>query len=201
MAAGKKKPVPVTAVKYSTYKKDVKLGPGQVVHFTEGKGYFAGLPPADKPKPVKKTVRERFVDELKWGVAHEPQIHYEQRRPIPTHLPDHTLPLYTDCSGFLTICAKWAGAPDPNGRGFNGEGFTGDMLQHCLHIRSHDALPGDLIVYGDGSGHHVTGIVERKGADFLVSSHGTDAGPRLILNSVEAAFQPSPQTFLRFIFT
>lgn len=191
------------ATKYYTFKKDAaaKLKSGQVVKFTEGKGYYvvAGPKPAPKPKPKPSTARDRFIAELRWGVAHEPQIYYAQNRPIPTHLPDHTLPLTTDCSGFITLCAKWAGAPDPNGRGFNGEGFTGDMLQHCLHIRPENAEPGDLIVYGDGTGQHVTGITERRGLDFVVASHGSDRGPISLLNSVEARFHAGPMTFLRFL--
>lgn len=35
------KVAPAPAPKYFTYQKDVKLGPGQTLHFTKGKGYYA----------------------------------------------------------------------------------------------------------------------------------------------------------------
>ena len=69
-------------------------------------------------------------DEASWGVVHEAEIHYGQLRPIDGLATPHKLPLATDCSGFVTLCYKWAGAPDPNGRGYDGYGYTGTLLQH-----------------------------------------------------------------------
>jgi hypothetical protein len=63
------------------------------------------------------TVREQIVANAQWGIANEPQIHYEQLRPIDGLKTPRKLPLHTDCSGFVTLCYAWAGAPDPNGLG------------------------------------------------------------------------------------
>ena len=65
------------------------------------------------------TVRRKIVAAARWGIANEPRIHYGEIRPIPL---GRTLPLTTDCSGFVTICYYLAGAPDPNGLGYSGQG-------------------------------------------------------------------------------
>lgn len=149
--------------------------------------------------PVVLTVRDEFVKWLRWGTENQGEIHYLEFRPMPINLAPGALPLTTDCSGYVTVCAKWAGAPDPNGSRFDGEGFTGTMLDHCQHIGASQAQPGDLIVYGSGSGQHVVGIVEVVKDDFLVASHGQESDPVLILNSVEKQYHQPVQTFLRFI--
>lgn len=145
-----------------------------------------------------RAIRAKIVQTARWGVAHEPQIHYAEIRPIPVHQKPLRLPITTDCSGFATLCYLWAGARDPNGLGYSGAGFTGTLLAHGRRIRSLDrALPGDLIVYGPAPGHHVVVVVE-AGSDPLVVSHGSEAGPRLLRHSQEQAFQPQPATGLRF---
>ncbi|MHB8469552.1 MAG: Hint domain-containing protein [Gaiellaceae bacterium] len=60
-----------------------------------------------------------------WVVEHEGLLvptGNSEMRPIPLA---RTLPLTTDCSGFVTLCYHLAGAPDPNGRGYDGQGWTG----------------------------------------------------------------------------
>lgn len=152
-----------------------------------------------QPDP-KLTPRERFLAWLQWGCDHEPEIHYEEARPIPLYRPRGFLPITTDCSGYVILCAHWAGDHDPSGHRFNGEGYTGDFLAKLPEIHARDAEPGDLIVYGTGTGHHVVAIVEvLDDSDFLCVSHGREQGPVKVLNSVEARSQPAPQTFLRFL--
>lgn len=119
--------------------------------------------------------RAKIVAYLRWGVSHEPYIHYLQRRPMPlANL--YLLPAWRDCSEFATCAYKAAGAPDPNGLGFNGLGYTGTMLGHCIHIPQAALKPGDLVVYGPFPGHHVSIVVE-AGFDPLLVSHGREAGP------------------------
>ena len=55
------------------------------------------------------------------GVVNHNRIFYEEIRPYPL-TPPRTLPFTTDCSGFATMMARWRGAADPNGFGFNGYG-------------------------------------------------------------------------------
>lgn len=137
------------------------------------------------------------VKNAQWGVANEPSIHYQQRRPIDGLTQPFKLPLYTDCSGFATDCSKWADAADPNGNGYNGSGYTGTMLAHCQHISQAEARPGDFVVYGNYPGEH-TVIIEVPGTDPLTISHGQEAGPMRVRNSVEvAAHGYAPAYFLR----
>jgi hypothetical protein len=137
-----------------------------------------------------KAIRSKIVEVARWGVAHELQIHYAEVRPIPVHQKPLSLPLTTDCSGFVTLCYLWGGARDPNGNGYSGAGFTGTLGKQGRRIRNlSSALPGDLILYGTWPFHHVVVVVE-KGADPLVVSHGSESGPKLLRHSVEAAAQP-----------
>lgn len=138
-------------------------------------------------------IRSAVVAYARWACSSsvEPFWHYRQSRPIPlAQGKARKLPITTDCSGFATICAYQAGAPDPNGLKYNGQGYTGTLLQHLKHTTLAAAQPGDLIVYGAaaGRGHHVVVIVE-AGPDPLVASHGTERGPLLLRHSQELRYQ------------
>jgi hypothetical protein len=141
------------------------------------------------------SVQSDIVANAHWGVAHNAQIHYAQSRPIDGIHHPRKLPLSTDCSGFATDCLKWAGAPDPNGRNYDGFGYTGTMLSACAHISRHQARPGDLVVFGPGTGEHVV-IIVGTGPDPAVVSHGQEAGPIQVPLSVEVRSHRAPATFL-----
>ena len=70
------------------------------------------------------------------------------------------------------------------------EKFTSSSKKpsHLKHIDQAHAKPGDLIVYGHGTGHHVVVIVE-AGTDPLVASHGSERGPNLVRHSDETRWQ------------
>lgn len=140
-------------------------------------------------------IRAKIVETAVWGVDHEPSIHYAQVRPIPHTL---SLPMSTDCSGFATLSAEIAKAPDPNGFNYSGYGFTGTILSGCEHIEPSECKPGDLIVYGPGDGHHVVIAIE-AGANPMTVSHGQEKGPLKIRHGDEDAYQPEPDTFCRFL--
>jgi hypothetical protein len=131
------------------------------------------------------TLRQKIVTAARWGIAHEPQIHYGELRPVPL---GRTLPLTTDCSGFVTLCFFLAGAPDPNGLGYSGEGWTGTLLRHLARTDAARARRGDLVVWGDYPGRHVALVLE-PGADPLLASHGQERGPIAVRFSVEDAWQ------------
>ena len=140
-------------------------------------------------------LRARIVQLARWGIQNEGQIHYQQLRPVDGMTQPKKLPLYTDCSGFSTLCYKWAGATvDPNGGNWSGA-YTGTMLSHCRHIPKSAVRPGDLVVWGAHPGHHVALVLE-AGADPLLCSHGQEKGPFAITFSVESRFQPTPATWL-----
>jgi hypothetical protein len=136
------------------------------------------------------TSRAKIVAAARWGIANEPRIHYGQIRPMPL---TRALPLTTDCSGFVTLCYYLAGAPDPNGLAYNGQGWTGTLLRHLPVTDT--PRPGDLVVFGAYPGRHCA-IVLRGGRDPLLASHGMERGPVAIRFSEEAAIQQVPATWL-----
>jgi cell wall-associated NlpC family hydrolase len=137
-------------------------------------------------------VRRRIVAAARWGIRNEPRIHYSEARPIP--LGRH-LPLATDCSGFVTLCYFLAGARDPNGLGYDGEGWTGTLLRHMTAIAADDVQAGDVVVYGEYPGRHAA-IVLEPGDDPSLASHGMERGPIATRASDEAARQPPVVTWL-----
>ena len=138
------------------------------------------------------TVRQKIVTAARWGIANEPRIHYGEIRPIRLA---RALPLTTDCSGFVTLCYYLAGAPDPNGRGYDGSGYTGTLLGWLPAIAPLDADRGDLVVWGTYPGRHVALVLE-PGRDPLLCSHGQEHGPLAIRFSDECAYQPPVVTWL-----
>jgi len=136
------------------------------------------------------TTRARIVAAAYWGIANEPLIHYGQVRPFPLL---RQLPLTTDCSGFVTLCYFLAGAPDPNGLGYSGEGWTGTLLRHLAPTA--ELRAGDVVVWGAYPGHHCALVLE-PGDDPLMCSHGWERGPLAIRYSDECRLQPSAVTWL-----
>jgi cell wall-associated NlpC family hydrolase len=67
---------------------------------------------------------------------------YDQIRPYPSSLFSGPTPRKTDCSGFVILCYKTAGAPDPNGTNYNGQGYTGSLLARGKAVSA--PSPGDL---------------------------------------------------------
>jgi len=141
---------------------------------------------------MTQDARPGIVAWARWGVANKAQIHYQQVRPFPLN---SNLPLTTDCSGYATLCYFLAGAPDPNGLNYNHYGYTGSLLQHGKKISLSEAQPGDLIVYGAGTGDHVAIIVENDGKDPMTISMGQDSDPSYVKVSQDGR---KPQTYLRF---
>ena len=123
-------------------------------------------------------------------------------------------PITTDCSGFVTLVYWLAGLADPNGLGYDHEGYTGTLLSHDAHIPLFaknaqgvnfvDVQPGDLVIYGPGTGWHVGLVVEVDGSNILTISNGEQGDPSYVWASLPAC--PSrgfptdgrtPQTYLR----
>lgn len=150
-----------------------------------------------KRRRARMTIRERMVAEAQWAIRNEPAIHYAQIRPIPyARWGNHNLPITTDCSGSITCIYKKAGAPDPNGRRYDGSGYTGTMLAHQRHITKDALRKGDNIVFGSGSGNHVVMVME-AGDDPLCFSHGQEAGPIAIrLSALKSYFSGYRVTYL-----
>ena len=108
---------------------------------------------------------------------------------------DRRLPLTTDCSGFVTLCYFLAGAPDPNGCGYDGRGWTGTLLERMENIDPGAVLAGDVVVWGEYPGHHCAVVLE-PGDDPVLCSHGQERGPLEISFSTESRYQPASVTWL-----
>ena len=85
-------------------------------------------------------------------------------------------PTYADCSSFATWCYDAAGAPDPNGLGYNGAGYTGTLFPRGVETAT--AAPGDLVFYGGSEA--VPAHVAIAVGDGHVVSHGSEIGPLLV---------------------
>lgn len=151
-----------------------------------------------------KAQRDHMLSLMKYLLAHEPQIHYAQVRPMRSvrlseaylhTLLGHGHGLTMDCSESVTAICKWAGLHDPNGLHYDGQGWTGTILDHLPHYSDpHRAQVGALVVFGPGHGDHVC-MVMQPGADPWLWSHGAEGGPRRVRYSVEHAFHRKPATF------
>lgn len=141
------------------------------------------------------TLRNKIVAYCEWGIQNAGEIHYAQKRPMPKQ--PKTLPLITDCSGFATLAYKAAGAPDPNGRGYDGTGYTGTLMQKGRTVST--PLPGDLIFYGPWPGHHVVVFMYEWHGAWVCCSHGQEIGPLKILQHREEIAQPGPRTIRSYL--
>lgn len=102
-------------------------------------------------------------------------LHYAQTRPMPASLePGAT----TDCSGFVTTLYRMAGAPDPNGQGYSGQGSTGTLWARGRSVEVADLVAGDLVFYGTpaaaGGAAHVAVCIGNGEA----IGHGSEGGAR-----------------------
>jgi hypothetical protein len=142
------------------------------------------------------TLRDEIVKAARWGVANHKHFTYSEgpERMEAVHKP-YQLPIISDCSSWVTSCYSWAGAPDPNGLNYNGTGYTGTLLSHGERIPLSEVQPGDIIVYGPGTGWH-TAIVVQPGQDPLTVSMGQNGDPSFVRVSQDGR---QPQTYLRFI--
>jgi len=123
-------------------------------------------------------MRQAVVDAAMYGYGQRAYMHYTQdSRRMTDFAPPPNVPNWTDCSGFATWCYKTAGAPDPNGLGYNGYGFTGTMLKHGRNVSLSGPLrKADLIFYGRPVVTHVAIYV----GNGRVVSFGSEPGPLLL---------------------
>ena len=126
-------------------------------------------------------LRQQIVAAARYFQAHRHQFIYTEgpQRMNFERLHGTSWPITTDCSGFVTLCYLAAGAPDPSGLGYNGQGYTGTLLGNHAnqHIPLNQVQPGDLVVYGGGTGEHTAIVVEVHGTDILTVSNGDANGP------------------------
>lgn len=96
----------------------------------------------------EERIRKAIVSAGFFWYSNKWQIAYSQARPMAVGRPPF-VPSRWDCSGFVTNCHYAGGAPDPNGRGYDGLGYTGTLMGRGTRVGSiADLEPGDLIFYG-----------------------------------------------------
>ena len=126
------------------------------------------------------TTRQRIVDAAHCGFVNRDQMDYTQtsRRMdgVKRKLKPPTCPTAEDCSSFATWCYFAAGAEDPNGRDYDGLGFTGTLVTRGRTTST--PQPGDLVFYGGTASvpAHVAVYV----GNGKVVSHGQPSGPSLL---------------------
>lgn len=132
------------------------------------------VPPERTPDQI---VQADIVKAAYWFIAHARTIKYAQTRPIPYYKMDRWNPfILTDCSGSVSMHYYSAGAPDPNGQGYNGLGYTGTLRAHGHWVRP-PLRTGDMIHYGRGQGKHVAMVLDFE--DDVNFSFGSNP-PRLV---------------------
>lgn len=127
--------------------------------------------------------RTQIVAAARWGVTETAQIHYSEgpNRASWLHAPKHQLPMWTDCSGFVSWCYWVSGAPNPGYKDWTLVGDTETLAAHGKEIKLSQAHAGDLCILGlNGplSGQHVVIFDDMTNAtNPLVISHGGESGP------------------------
>ena len=79
---------------------------------------------------------------------------------------------WDDCSSFATDLLYTCGFPDPNGRGYDGYGYSGTMYTHGRKVTS-GFRGGDCSLYGAQGVKHATVWISPR----HMLSHGCEAGP------------------------
>lgn len=141
---------------------------------------------AHPPLTAEEKQRQEIAQWWAWAIRERDRIAYSQSRPYQ-RIDAHTLPTWADCSSFLTMGYKAAGAPDPNRRGFDGLGYTGTLLDGGRSTVRSALKVGDAVFYGFttrsrpgfpyGSPTHVAGVLRITSRGIVVASHGSGSGP------------------------
>jgi hypothetical protein len=150
----------------STHRKLVGLG-----HFDKYGALLMAQAPRQHPADNRSKHRDRIEAYLLWAYHNRDRIDYLQRRPMHINAI-WELPTNEDCSEFATRAYKAGGAPDPNGRGYDGQGYTGTLADHGMPGPMESAA---LNFYGSYPHHHVT-----VGVGSACMSMGSSPGPLLL---------------------
>jgi len=152
--------------------------------------------------------RQNIVAWANWGVANKAHFNYTEGPARMEAIGTFPIkfPVFADCSAAVTLWYWLAGAADPNGQNYDHEGYTGTLLSHGQHISLVDVKPGDVVVYGPGTGWHTALVVEIVNGNILTVSHGEQGDPSYVWANAPECVNPhnyphdgrEPQTYLRF---
>jgi Putative peptidoglycan binding domain len=138
------------------------------------------------PQVTREAVWDGIADYCKRMEEHRDVWHYLQARPMKSKGRKPERGGTSDCSELATVALYWARlesdvpVPDPNGRAYDGYGYTGTLYPYNLGRRvSPPYQVGDMAFYGTESRTtHVT-ICRQGGSDSdaIFTSNGSEAGP------------------------
>jgi hypothetical protein len=132
----------------------------------------SGMPTSGTTGPTNSgDMRKRIMSV--WGRVYPlgSRYAYEQTRPYPPSLFGTAAERSLDCSAFVTLIYKEAGAPDPNKNHYDGYGYTGTLVPNGRRVSKADAQPGDMAFYGGSAS--VPGHVALYLGNGNVGSHGS----------------------------
>lgn len=137
--------------------------------------------PVVRKASKEEMIRAKIVAAALLAKAHAPLIHYTQTskrmQGVREKIRLPKFPIWEDCSSMATWTYWAAGAPDPNGRGYDGAGYTGTLALRGRQIAEVMMKPGDLVLYGFAYPHKHVAIYVGGGK---VVSHGSEGGPYLL---------------------
>jgi hypothetical protein len=128
--------------------------------------------------PITAGIAQLLAGYCRDCIAAEPKWHYLQERPMRHLGVPPAQGASTDCSGHATSAYYWAGAPDPNHRGYDGYGYTGTLISNPQTVAPYAV--GDLALYGQSTAettHVCTCYVAGDAASSCWCSHGSETGP------------------------
>lgn len=141
--------------------------------------YGAWLLSQTSIKLAKDAKRRRIVATAMHGYHNRQGILYTQTalrmQGVRHKIVPPGYPRWEDCSSFATWCYWVAGAPDPNGLGYNGQGWTGTQVANGRRVSLSAARVGDLVFYG-WQGFAPSHVAVYVGENRVVS-HGSHIGP------------------------
>ena len=142
-----------------------KVHAGEYVWDGHAQALYRGTALVSVPQSIVKDIFQWW----RWMVAREPQIHYNQGRPmgeLARHHEPPEVPYYEDCSITFSYCAFLGGAraPDPDYK-YTGLGNTGSLLRGGFWIAESD-IPKYMkayylgVIYGTNrwNTHHISAI-------------------------------------------
>lgn len=125
----------------------------------------------EAPGGSSASVRSELVTHAEWYAREGGS--YVQARPYQADVPART-PLRNDCSGSIHHLYKLAGGPDPSGREFDGQGYTGTMQERgSRHELGSSLQAGDCVFYGDQGGGIAAHVVMMLDASRLFTFGST----------------------------
>jgi hypothetical protein len=134
---------------------------------------------ANPPPPANAdAVRDLMADYCRRTIEHAGAWHYRQARPMETLGVKPEAGGYNDCSEHATAVYFWAGAPDPNHRGYDGYGYTGTLISNPATLAPYKI--GDLALYGPSTGassHVTTCYAAGNDATARWCSNGSESAP------------------------